>query len=141
MMVTTRSKKEKLTVNDIELSDEEQISDFNNGEKSDKLIDYLPKFQDISWSINELISEQSKDPFCIEIINILKGKLQSSVRDLNSYIVYVLIDKILRRKRKILGKKDCNSNTTILNIVLPSTLLNKAITNVHFRHHTDRNVY
>ena len=64
----------------------------------------------------------------------MKGKLQSNVRYLNSY---VLIDKILHIKRAILEEKESDYNTKILNIVLPSTQLDKAITNVHFRHHTD----
>ena len=35
------------------------------------------------------------------------------------------------------GRTEVNSDTTIMNIVLASPLLNKAITCIHFRHHTD----
>ena len=112
MMVTTRSAKDKLKLNDIDLTldngvddDDEKIetkeSDGNNDNDA-KLTEYVPRFEEISWTIDELIAEQKRDPFCIEIINIMKGKLDSNVRDLDSY---VLIEGILYRKRKFLGEK------------------------------------
>ena len=60
-------------------------------------------------------------------------KLDSNVRDLDSY---VLNEGILYRKRKFLGDKNCSADSTVLNIVVPSTLLMKAINYVHYRHHT-----
>ena len=80
-----------------------------------------------------LLIRAERDPFCIEIINILRGKLDSNVRDLDSYI---LNEGILYRKRKFLGEKNYSAESTVLNIVVPSTLLQKAINYVHYRHHT-----
>ena len=143
MMVTTRSAKDKLKLNDIDLTLDSDADDDDvnvvtretDGNTNDaaKLIDYVPKFEEISWTIDELIAEQKRDPFCIEIINILRGKLDSNVRDLDSYI---LNEGILYRKRKFLGEKNYSAESTVLNIVMPSTLLQKAINYVHYRHHT-----
>ena len=143
MMVTTRSAKDKLKLNDIDLTLDNDVDDDDvnvetkendsNTNGDAKLTEYVPKFEEISWTIDELISEQKRDPFCIEIINIINGKLDSNVRDLESY---VLNEGILYRKRKFLGKKNYSAESTVLNIVVPSTLLKKAITYVRYRHHT-----
>ena len=63
----------------------------------------------------------------------MNGKLHTNVRDLDSY---VLNDNILYKKRTFLGDKNCSPDSTILNIVAPSTLLKKAINYAHYRHHT-----
>ena len=143
MMVTTRSAKDKLKLNDIDLTLDNDVDDDDvnvetkendgntNGDAT--LTEYVPKFEEISWTIDELIAEQKRDPFCIKIINIINGKLDSNVRDLDSY---VLNEGILYRKRKFLGEKNYCAESTVLNIVVPSTLLKKAITYVHYRHHT-----
>ena len=139
MMVTTRSAKDKLKLNDIDLTiDNDDVNlDTNendgNNDNDAKLIEYVPTFEEISWTIDELIAEQIQDPFCIEIINIMDGKLDSNVRDLDSY---VLNEGILYRKRKFLGDKNCSADSTVLDINVPSTLLKKAINYVHYRHHT-----
>ena len=143
MMITTRSAKDKLNLNDIDLTiDNEEDNDDVNFDKDEndgynnndaKLTEYVPTFEEISWTIDELIAEQNRDPFCIEIINIMSGKLDSNVRDLDSY---VLNERILYKKRTFLGDKNCNPHSTTLNIVVPSTLLKKSINYVHYRHHT-----
>ena len=143
MMVMTRSAKDKLKLNDIDLTLDNDVDNDdvnvetkeNDGNNNDdgKLTEYVPRFEEISWTIDELIAEQKRDPFCIEIINIMKGKLESNVRDLNSY---VLNEGILYRKGKFLGEQNYSAESTVLNIVVPSTLLQKAITYVHYRNHT-----
>ena len=77
MMVTTRSAKDKLKLNDIDLTLDSDVDDDdvnvvtkeNDGNTNDaaKLTEYVPKFEEISWTIDELIAEQKRDPFCIEI--------------------------------------------------------------------------
>ena len=143
MMVTTRSAKDKLKLNDIDLTLDNDVDDDDvnvetkenddNTNDDAKLTAYVLKFEEISWAIDELIAEQKRDPFCIEIINIIQGKLDSNVRDLDSY---VLNEGILYRKRKFLDEKNYSAESTVLNIVVPSTLLKKTITYVHYRHHT-----
>ena len=143
MMVTTRSAKDKLNLNDIDLTiDNEVDNDDVNVDKNEndgnnnndaKLTEYVPTFEEISWTIDELIAEQNQDPLCIEIINIMNGKLDSNVRDLDSY---VLNEGILYKKRTFLGDKNCSADSTILSIVVPSTLFKKAINYVHYRHNT-----
>ena len=63
LMVTTRSATEKLNLKDIELCDDELFQTKNENCSKNELIDYMPNFKDISWSINELMNEQSNDPF------------------------------------------------------------------------------
>ena len=61
----------------------------------------------------------------------------SNINYLNSYL---LINGILYKKWNILSRNKIDSNTTISNIVLPSLLLNKDITNItnmDFRNYTD----
>ena len=70
MMVTTRSAKDKLKLNDIDLTldsdvDGDDVNDVtkeNDGNANDaaKLTEYVPKFEEISWTIDELIAEQKK---------------------------------------------------------------------------------
>ena len=84
MMVTTRSAKDKLKLNDIDLTIDHDVDnddvkvDTNendgNNDNDAKLTEYVPTFEEISWTIDELIAEQKRDPFCIEIINIMAGK-------------------------------------------------------------------
>ena len=81
MMVTTRSAKDKLKLNDIDLTLDNDVdgddvnveTKENDGNTNDdaKLTEYVPKFEEISWTIDELIAEQKRDPFCIEIIHII----------------------------------------------------------------------
>ena len=112
MMVTTRSAKNKFNLNDIDLTiDNEVDNDDVNVDKNEndgynnndaKLTEYVPTFEEISWTIDKLIAEQNRDPLCVEIINIMNGKLDSNVRDLDSY---VLNERILYKKRTFLGDK------------------------------------
>ena len=113
MMVTTRSAKDKLHLNDIDLTmdnevdndavnvDENGNDEHNNNDGHNnndaKLIQYVPTFEEISWTIDELIAEQNRDPFCIEIINILNSKLDSNVRDLDSYVPYSTSESYIKK--------------------------------------------
>ena len=72
-------------VDDDDVNGETKENDGNNDNDA-KLTEYVPRFDEISWTIDELLAEQKRDPFCIEIINIMKGKLDSNVRDLDSYV-------------------------------------------------------
>ena len=73
MMVTTRSAKDKLNLNDIDLTIDNEVDndDVNvdknendgNNDNDAKLTEYVTTFQEISWTIDELIAEQNRDPF------------------------------------------------------------------------------
>ena len=48
-------------------------SNHENCSTNAKLIDHnMPNFKDILWTINEIMNEQSNDPFCQEIIKCLR---------------------------------------------------------------------
>ena len=99
----------------------------NNG----VLSDYIPAHADISWSEKELHEAQLIDPFCCEIRSMLSNEDICNISDLHKYL---LIDDILYKQRSI----DGFSNSTVLTIVIPTSLMDKAIKSVHFENHSDR---
>ena len=126
--VVTRSGNAKLKVPEINW-EEDNNCESTKKRKDIPFLDYMPKLEDISWSLNTLKLEQQSDPFCMEICNNLRNKLVSTVQDLQSY---VLMDGILYKHRN-LHERD----TKIINVVIPTKLLNKAINSVHFNNHCD----
>ena len=89
------------------------------------LTPYIPNIEDISWNNEQLLLEQSKDDFCINI----REKFTKKAND-KSLVDYLYIGGILYKKR-ILNE----NNVEILNAVIPLTLLDKAITSVHYLAH------
>ena len=111
----------------------ESDPDIDSNSKSDTpkppFIDYIPKVGDITWSVDELKFEQSNDPFCSEIVDLLSNKIVSDFKDLPDYM---LIENVLYKYRKI-----DHRDIKLFNVVIPSALLTKAINSVHYRHHGD----
>jgi len=134
-VVTTRSAgAARGAGNTCELDHDSGLEHNNNRECTENvrcipLVDYIPKLEDISWSIETLKTEQEADPFCSEIKESLKSKLVSNVKDLQNYL---LLDNILYKKRSIDGNQGL-----LINVVIPSTLINKAINSIHYNTHCD----
>ena len=123
------------TTNDEDITDDiETCVYLNESSKTEKpLQNYLPKLEDVSWSLDELRDCQLKDDFCSVVIDQLRGKFSPDakqiVRDLDKFL---MLGDILYRRRNI-----DNNNLETINIVIPSSLLHKAINAVHYNIHCD----
>lgn len=99
------------------------------------LANYIPSLDDVSWSNEELIQAQNSDDFCITI----KEQFNCKVTDGKNKNIgktgleqYLYLGGVLYKRRKI-----DNNHLSTLNIVVPTSLLNKAIKSVHYITHGD----
>ena len=124
----------------LDTSNDEDVDNFetcvllNETTKSDRvLFNYLPKLEEVSWTIDELRDSQQKDDYCSIIIDQLRGKFSPDanhiVKNLNEFF---MLGDILYKKRNI-----DNNNLETVNVVIPSNLLQKAIKAVHYNIHCD----
>ena len=100
------------------------------------LTPYIPTLDEVSWSLDELIKEQANDDFCINIKEQFYGKHNDpnigniGQKNLDQFL---FIGDILYKRRKIDDK-----DTVVLNIVIPTSLMPKAIKAVHYISHGDK---
>ena len=99
------------------------------------LFKYIPTLDEVSWSQDELIEAQRCDDFCVNISEQFHGKnlnseqRPSGIVGLNNYLY---LGGVLYKRRKI----DRNQ-LVVLNIVIPTVLMEKAINSVHYVMHGD----
>ena len=118
--------------------DQSQLDDIQSDDdcitlNTDTLTPYIPTLEEVSWSTDELKKAQKRDDHIINITEALTNKNAdrncNSIFDLHQYII---LDGILYRKRRL-----DNNKLLILNIVVPSILMEKAIRSVHYIMHGD----
>ena len=85
---------------DDDSDDESEQSNKIPKEKDPPLIKYVPSQEEITWSIDELKSEQKRDPFVLEVTIFLKKEnccinLKYDIKD------FLYINGILYKKRKV----------------------------------------
>jgi hypothetical protein len=90
---------------------------------------YIPEPEDITWSVEELMAAQNDDLFCEDIINKFKNKT-TEVLISDELQNFLIIDKVLYRYRDI-----DENNCQLINIVIPNSLIKKAITSIHYNMH------
>jgi len=93
------------------------------------LVKYLPKLEDVSWSLEELKKAQAEDSFTNTIMSYIKGSNEGHLpqSEINKYLI---ISGVLYKQRKI-----DNRQLEILNVVVPSKLMEKAINSIHYTMH------
>ena len=97
--------------------------------KEQPLAEYIPKLEDVSWSIDELKKEQAEDSFTNTILNYIRDGNEGHIseKELNKYII---ISGVLYKQRKI-----DNRELEILNVVVPTKLMPKALLSIHYTMH------
>ena len=100
------------------------------------LVKYIPTLEEVSWSLEELKEAQKHDDFCVSIAEQFAGKIinkdngaPTGVPGLNSFLY---LDGILYKRRKI-----DNNKLLIMNLVVPTSLMEKAINSIHYVLHGD----
>ena len=88
-------------------------------EKDPPLIKYVPSPEEITWSIDELKSEQNKDPFVLEVTNFLKKEncctnLKYDIKD------FLYNNGVAIVKKKVDSRLE---NGLLINLVIPNTLM------------------
>ena len=91
---------------------------------------YVPNLNDVSWSTAELKTAQHEDDFCYEVINNMKNNTRT--KQIPHLDKFFILDGILFRKRVL----DSN-HLTIFTIVVPTSLIHKAINSCHYIRHAD----
>ena len=99
------------------------------------LVKYIPDLEEVSWSHEELLEAQKNDDFCIDIHDLVTGSSDNpnpggrKIKDLERYLY---LGEVLYKRRQV-----NNRMAAVLNIVVPTSLLNKAIKAVHYISHGD----
>ena len=130
LLVTTRSKARndhKEVENDSDNSDSETDEEAEKVNKEKPFLNYIPNYKDITWSLRELLEHQRKDPFCLEVLEVLEKKQVQKIKDVAEFFV---LDKILYKHRKV----DTRASN-LVNYVIPSDMMNKAINSIHYNTH------
>jgi transposase InsO family protein len=91
---------------------------------------YVPSEDEISWTLEQFKLAQKDDPFCNEILQAFRdSKPVCQKYDLSEFLI---LKDLLYKRRSLKGRSD-----EVINVVIPTTLMEKAIRGIHFRFHTD----
>ena len=122
---------------DVEEGSSVLMTEGDDQEDEIPLVEYIPKLEEVSWTHDELLRAQQEDDHIIDVIEKFQATLKNpqrniSKKELKELDSYMFIGKILYKRRKL-----HDEDSEVLNVVVPSALMHKAIRAVHYLNHGD----